>query len=65
VLFIQRFPFWENDPKSPYFEDKMFEFAIFRLWVPAGRQTKAKIFLFFFSPSLTCSQIWLSLLNQI
>jgi hypothetical protein len=19
VLFIQRFPFWENDPKSPYF----------------------------------------------
>jgi hypothetical protein len=52
----------ENGPRSPYFEEKPSEFSIFRLYIPVDRQTKGGNPNFFPLPSLTCSQIWLSLL---
>lgn len=40
----------KNDPKSPYFKEKLLEFTIFRLSVPISHQTMARslFFCYFF-----------------
>jgi hypothetical protein len=40
----------ENGPRSPYFEEKLSEFAIFKLHIPIDRETKGAILMFFHSP---------------
>jgi len=65
VLFIQSFPFWENDPKSPYFEEKSLNLPYLGYRFQKLAKPRQESSSFFSLSSLTCSQIWLSLLNRI
>jgi hypothetical protein len=50
LQLIQRLFSGKTGLKLLYLEDKQSEFAIFRVYVPAGRQTKSGILIFFFTP---------------